>query len=209
VKTRLVLVSLLASLPLVAAAQEATPAAGASPTWSETSLGVRLGAVFPQHSDLDGFENGFAFEVFLARRLGRNFAIEGSIGRFAMSATATYYDPTVGTVAVNAQMVAVPLVVSLKAIYPVDKFEIYGSIGGGLYFMSFSGDASASGYGSVHVYDSDNPLAFHVGAGIQGRVAPRVMIGADLKYVVGEASFNGSKGSFDSFLATGSISYTF
>lgn len=35
------------------------------------------------------------------------------------------------------------------------------------------------------------------------------MLGLDLKYVIGTASFNGSKGSFDSLLLTGAISYSF
>lgn len=137
---RHVLAVLLASLSAGVQAQETpAPAAAPAPGASESYLGLRLGAVIPQHSDLDGFENGFAFDVFIGRRFHPNFALEGSVGRFAMSATATQYDPSIGTYTVTAEMVAIPVVVSLKAIYPAQSIELYGDVGAGLYFMTFTG----------------------------------------------------------------------
>jgi opacity protein-like surface antigen len=188
------------------------PAALAQPVQASRSGGTyvfgRLGAVIPQHDDLEGFDNGLAFEAGLGSRINPNLAIEGSIGHFAMKARETLFDPTLGPVAVSADFSAIPVVGTAKFIAPTGNLDLYALLGAGLYFTQLNGSGSVTGL-SVDVSDSDTSVGIHLGGGLSVNLAPNVNAGAELRYVIGSAELFDEKGRFDSLLLTGHVGFRF
>lgn len=176
----------------------------------ETYVLGKIGAVIPQHKDLDSFDNGLAFEVAIGREISPNFAIEASVGRFSFSGSQSGYDPSVGAVVTaSADVSAISVMGSLKAIAPLDKFSVYALAGIGVYFISASGDASAPGYYPVSYSDNANTVGFHVGGGASIRVSPQATLGAELKYVIATAKVYDTNNGLDSLIVGAMLGFAF
>jgi opacity protein-like surface antigen len=182
------------------------PAAG-SP--SRTYVTAKLGVVTPQHSDLDGMDSGWTIEGALGYRVNPNFALEFSVGRWEMSGSQSTYDPTLGPVDVKLTFVGYPVLVTAKGILPLDRIQLYAAAGAGVHFITATGDVSAPGLGlSASTSDSSSPFAVHLGGGIDVHVAPKVLLGAEFRYVIGELSAFGTTGHFDNLVIAGTLSFT-
>jgi opacity protein-like surface antigen len=182
------------------------PAVGSS---SRTYATVKLGVVTPQHSDLDGMDAGWTIEGALGYRVNPNFALEFSVGRWEMSGSQSQYDPTFGPVDVKLTFVGYPVLLTAKGILPLDKVQLYAAAGAGVHFITATGNVSASALGlSASTSDSSSPFAVHVGGGVDVQLSPKVLLGAELRYVVGEMSAFGTTGHFDNLVIAGTLSFT-
>jgi len=188
------------TLLLVAAAPAAALAQGAAPQGQAPGAygSVKVGAVIPQHKDLEGLDTGYSLEGALGYRLSPNLALEGGIGYFRMSGSQSAAGPT-GPMTVEAEWSAVPLTASLKAIAPLEGLDLFLVAGGGVYFTTLRGTVSIPGQ-SATVSDKSNAFAFHLGGGAAARVSARATLGAEVRYLFGKATLFDSTGHFDSVL---------
>ncbi len=213
---------LLASTPALVAAQgpaptaePAPPAAYAPPAPayaggpSRTYVAVKLGLVAPQHSDLDGMDSGFAIEGTLGYRLHPNIALELSLGRWSMSGSESITDPTVGTINGKLEFVGYPLLLTAKAVLPLDRIQLYALAGGGVHFVTATAKLDAPGLGlTASESDSSSPFAFHFGGGLSVDLAPRIAVGAEVRYVIGEMTAFDATGHFDHLFVAGTLTFS-
>ncbi len=198
---RLAALSLIAA-PLCANAQEMAES-------GKAYLAVKLGAVFPKHEDLKGFDNGFALEAAAGYRANENLALEVSVGRFSISRSGTYYDAYYGVFYTETvDDTAIPIMVTAKAIFQVEKLELYGLAGGGLYLISSHVEDKAAGYAPFTASDSSSAFGFHIGAGASLRFSPRASIGAEAKYAIGTVNIWDVDQHFDSIIVAGTLTYS-
>lgn len=193
-----------AAFPVATLAQQFSASAS-----GQTYVTGRLGLVSPRHEDLDGFDQGFAVEVAIGQRVAPNFAIEGSLGRFAMSGSQTVFDPFFGVVDVKADLAATSLLATVKAIAPIERIELYGLVGGGLYFVSMDGKVAQGGATLGSDSDSGSSFGLHLGGGLSANLTPNVTGGLEVKYVIGSVTLFDEKGHFDSLLATAQLGFRF
>lgn len=195
--------ALALAAPGLSVAQESDAAASAYVVF-------KAGGTFPQHADLDGYDNGFALEGGLGFLIGSGFAIEATVGRFAIEASEQFYDPSIADiVTVTGTATAVSLAASLKLGVPVRSVELYGLAGAGLYFVNLDLRATAPGYYPLEESDRDTAVGFHLGAGLSVRVTPKTSLGLEAKYIVASATLFNEKGGIDSLLVTGGLGYRF
>jgi hypothetical protein len=208
-------------LPVLAAAQAPTPNPGAAPapparTYASspgtdlsgrTYLSVKLGAISPQHDDISAYGTGFSIEGALGYRVNPNVALELSVGRFALSATAP---GVIGGVLANItdDIVAYPVLATLKLVLPVQKLDLFGLVGGGVYFIQDEVKATAPGFPAASISDSDSAFGLHLGGGLNVHVSPHASFGAELKYVIGSAKLYDTTGHFNSLIFAGTLTYT-
>lgn len=196
-----------AALALVAAIALPTFGAAQEPIRAgQTYVVVKLGAIVPQHDDVEYFDNGFALEGAVGFLANQNIALELAVGRFAISATQT---AVVSGIVVTAteDVVAYPVTATVKLIAPIDKVQLFGLVGGGLYFMSDDVKATAPGYVPITDSDTDSPFALHFGGGLNIRLSPAALLGAEVKYIVGTAKMWDSSNHFDSVMLGGGLTF--
>lgn len=203
---KIALLSLALAAPIVARAQSSYP--GSQTVAPSTQLFVKLGAIIPQSDALDGYDNGLALEAGVGFQLSPYVGVDVGIGRFAMSVSDSGFDPILGFVTVEEEVSAIPLTASLRLTAPAGGLDLYGLVGGGLYFMSISDDVSTD-FDSVSVSDDDTSFGFHLGAGFAARLSPQVSLGAEVKYFMTSADFYGVEGDLDSLIIAGSFGYRF
>jgi opacity protein-like surface antigen len=189
----------------------AVPALGfaqASPEPGKAYLGARIGAVVPQAKDLDGLDSGFALEAVAGYRASEAFAAEFGVGRFAMSGSATLYDPSIASYFERTlDISAIPITVTGKAILKADAIELFALAGGGLYLISAKITDTAAGYLPGSVTDSANGFGFHLGAGLSAAVTPRASFGVEARYVIGSVKIWDTDNDFDSIIVSGGLFY--
>lgn len=189
--------------PVLSVAQEAEGADSAYAVF-------RAGGTFPQHKDLDGYDNGFALEGGLGFQLGSGLAVEATVGRFAIEASEQFFDASIGeVVTVTGTATAISLAASIKLGIPVQSVEFYGLAGAGLYFVNLDLRATAPGYYPLEESDRDTAFGFHLGAGLSVRVSPKASLGLEAKYIIASATLFDEKGGIDSMLVTGGLGYRF
>jgi opacity protein-like surface antigen len=177
---------------------------------SATYVALRLAAVMPQHDDLDEYDTGFGFEAAFGRRVGPNLAIEASLGRYGFGDTQTEDDFGV-TYKLERDVTAVPLMGTVKGILPAGNVDLYGLVGVGVYFLSFSGELREDGFVIDELEDDATTFGVHLGAGIAASLTPRLTLGGELKYIVANAEFEDADEEIgiDSILIGASIAYSF
>jgi opacity protein-like surface antigen len=114
-----------------------------------------------------------------------------------------------GGVVVNFtdDVVAYPVLGTLKLVLPLEKLELFGLLGGGVYFISDEAKASAAGIAPVTVSGSDSTFGFHLGGGASYRVTQNAMFGAELKYIVGSTKMYDTTFHFNSLIFAGTLTY--
>jgi opacity protein-like surface antigen len=203
---RIALVAALVTVAGNAAAQDA----GQS---QHNYLHLRLGAMLAQSSDLKDLEikTGFDGEVAVGRRFGPNFAGELGLGYFsAESSTISVFDPGSGlTIDVKSKFSGIPITASAKGILPLSQSaEVYGLVGLGLYRVTLKATGSALGQ-TASASEDDSTFGFTVGAGMSFNVSQTVFLSADLRYLVGKATFGGAEGNIDSLFLNAGIGTRF
>jgi len=154
---------------------------------------VKGGIFIPGSTDMKGFSTGLNGEVGYGRYLNNNLAMELGVGYFQTSNSTTVAassgdDYLSGNAKLDLWVV--PLTLTVKAIYPIDRFEVYALGGAGAYFVNYKleydvnakiGGKTTSAAGSP----SSNTAAFggYVGAGTAYNFPNGWYVGAEGKYL--------------------------
>lgn len=188
----------------------ALPSYGLEPGYNY--FAVKPGIYSPQTSDLDHFDTGFNGEIAIGRRINPNTAVEVGLGYFNTKADFSSFFARE-----KYSLDVVPVTLSLKAILPIDKFELFGVGGIGAYYVY--GDLRVSTpFGRVSFDDDDWIFGGHLGLGLHYNITPTMFIGAEGKYLWTskaklEDSFWGipftAKFKMDGILATAVIGFKF
>ena len=173
-----------------------------------TYVAGRVGILLPKANDLEGFDNGLVVEAILGRRVNPYVALEASIGYLLMG----FYRAS-DRARTSADVSAVPLTAGVKLIAPLDKVDLYGLLGAGVYFFSNEFEASGidavSGYYSNAATDSDASLGLTIGGGLTARLARRFTLGGDVRYLIGSVRLFRQDMRYDSLLIGGTLSWSF
>lgn len=158
---------------------------GGSVFAAETSnyFAMKAGAYFPNSNDLSGFNTGFNGEVAFGHYFNPNIAAELGLGYFATSGSGSGYFNGVPSSA-TGDVYAIPLTLALKAIYPIDKWEIYAIGGAGAYFCNAKVSYSAGS-------PSNSATAFggFLGAGFDYNIDRNWFLGVEGRYLWAKPEF--------------------
>jgi opacity protein-like surface antigen len=157
-------------------------------------VALKLGGFFPQSGDLDDInaDAGANGEIALGHYVAPGFAIEGGIGYFETKSDLS------GT---DEKFQVVPVTVSLRGQVPYGRFEPYGLVGIGVYFV----EDKISGSGS----DRHTSLGFHVGLGGSYTLSEHAFLGVEARYLFLETSTFGVDFRLDGIALTGNVGYRF
>lgn len=174
------------------AAAQSSMAPG-SPGLDQNYLAFRGGAFMPRGDAIDqlpgySFNTGFGGEIALGRRFTPNVAAEVGLGTFGVATDeipAAFWDGFSwwdGTA--KGEVRATPLLASIKAILPLQGFELYALGGLGMYFVSAKETYTvpAAGWSDSHT-SSDSPIGFHFGAGAMIPLAPKWNLSLEGRFV--------------------------
>jgi outer membrane protein W len=191
-------------------------------------LTLKGGIYSPQSNDMDGFDTGFNGEIALGYYFNKNLAMEFSVGYFnssySVSGSTSVFVSGAGSVRVtgnaNIDLWVIPVTLALKAIYPIDKLELYAIGGIGAYFanadMNYNGTASSGSIsvsGSGSLSSSDTAFGGFLGAGANFNIDQYWYIGLESKYFWARPEFTflgqGVSQSIDGWIVTGNIGVRF
>ena len=187
-------------------------------------LTAKPGIYSPQTNYLEGFDAGFNGEIGFGYQPNKNFAAEMGLGYFATKGKESYagrvdsmsYSAT-GKIAINV----VPVTLTLKAIYPIDKWELFALGGIGAYFVSTELKLNIAADGisiSDTMDDSTTIFGGHLGLGFHYNITPRFFLGVEGKYLwTSEAKTQGelftvpfeAKGDLNGIIATAVLGLRF
>lgn len=170
----------------------ATPAQARPPVY----LGARLGAYLPsgdlQFLDVLDFGTGLDLEGFVGLPLSRHLALEGGVG-YTTSGTDTLsaFDPGLGAISAKLALSVIPITASLRASTEVDRVTLSALAGVGYHMASLELTVSAPEVGlpETSVSEDDDVFGFHLGAAVSVALAPRLRLGAELRYTFASADF--------------------
>lgn len=198
--------ALTISLVFLFAALVVVPASDAK-GFPQNYIAFKLGGFFPQSSDLDDInaDAGFNGEVALGHHVAPGFSIEGGIGYFE---TKGGLSNTLGSFDEKFQVI--PVTLSLRGQVPYGRFEPYGFVGIGVYFVEdkISGSIPSLGL-SGSDSDNDTSLGFHVGLGGNYILSNNVFLGVEVRYLFLETSTFGVDFRLDGITLTGNVGYRF
>ena len=143
------------------------------------------GIYSPQSSDLD--DTGFNGEIAFGYQFNRYIAAEFGIGYFYTEAEKKVVGPTYVD-RENFDIDVYPVTLTLKAILPYKKWELFGLAGGGLYVVSgpydydYDDDDDFYDY-DADDYDTDAVLGGYLGGGLHYNITPRIFLGVEGKYL--------------------------
>jgi opacity protein-like surface antigen len=146
-------------------------------------VALKPGIYSPQSSDLDS--SGFNGEIAFGYRFNPNIAAEFGIGYFNTEAEATAVGATY-VVREKVDIDVVPLTLTLKAILPYKRWEFFGLVGAGVYFVS--GPYDYYYYYNYYYYDYDDDdydvvLGGYLGGGVHYNITPAIFVGVEGKYL--------------------------
>jgi outer membrane protein W len=160
----------------------------------------KAGFYFPNSSDLGGFNTGFNGELDIGHYFNRNFSAELGVGYFASTGPNGPYGSGWTSLGGGATFYSIPVTLAVKAIYPIDKLEIYGIGGGGAYFVNGQVNATSN---SVFT-----PGGF-LGVGVDYNVTQQSFIGIEGRYLWVKPQFTFSNNKYDVNLEGWTVSATF
>ena len=176
---------------------------------------LKAGAYFPNSGDLNGFNTGFNGEVAYGHYFNKNIAGELGLGYFQSSGNGSA-SGTGFNASANGDIYSVPLTIALKAIYPVEKWELYAIGGMGVYFCNAEMNGSITrGIFTFIGSESSNSasLGGFLGAGANLNMDQNWFIGMEGKYLwtTPEFTFVGQNINvhFDGWILTGNLGFRF
>lgn len=156
---------------------------------------LKLGAYLPQADDMDNFNDGFNVEVAVGQYINPYVAVDLSVGYLKSNGSAS---------GVSGQVRAYPVLLSIKGVVPLSIVELYGLVGGGVYFT----DAQTSALG-INASKTDTTSGFQAGAGANFNLSGNVFLGVEGKYFWSYPEFDSFKVHIDGIQATANIGYRF
>ena len=146
---------------------------------------IKAGSYTPT-DDLDDadFDTGFNGELSFGHYFGPNFALEAGVGYFETDVSFSGFNPFV-LVFFNEddEVTVVPITLTVKALHPVDSFELYLGAGIGFYFANFEADISTTGLGNFSFDDDETVFGAHFLVGVNVNLTEVVFIGVEGKYI--------------------------
>lgn len=153
-------------------------------------IAVKPGIYSPQTNDLKDFDTGFNGEIMFGYRPHPNFAAEIGAGYFTSKGKESFAGQVYGisySATADEQIDVVPVTLTLKGIYPIDKWELFALGGIGAYFVSgeLKYKITANGM-SISDKGKDSTAIFggHLGLGFHYNITPRFFVGAEGKYLL-------------------------
>jgi opacity protein-like surface antigen len=173
---------------------------------------LKAGMYSPKSGDLEGFDAGFNGEIAFGHYFNHNFAAEVGVGYFNTGASASASISGIASVSADININVVPVVLTLKAIYPIQNMEMYALGGAGVYIAR--GDASVN-YSvtpntlSASGSNTSTTLGWHLGAGANFNISREIFLGIEGKYVWVKADWSGLDPHLDGFIFTGNFGIRF
>lgn len=168
---------------------------------------LKAGGFFPAGSDLDDIDAdaGINGEFSFGHYISPGFAVEGAVGYFETEGSLSALG-----VRVEEKFEVIPLTVSLRGQVPYGRYEPYGFIGLGVYFVDdkISGSVPSLGF-SGSSSDNDTSLGFHIGIGGTYTFLNNVFIGIEARYLFFETNTFDEDFSIGGVTLTGNIGYRF
>jgi len=143
-------------------------------------VGFKIGAYFPDSSDLENFDVGGHVEAYLEGNISRNFSLGAALGYQWTSNTTTTSIPSGGTLTsfqLDQDVNSTYLLVTAKLMVPVGAFEPYAEAGGGFYLTHIKESSPA---GSLS--DQDTSFGYLAGAGVNWYFTKDYFIGLGARY---------------------------
>lgn len=152
-------------------------------------LTAKPGIYSPQTNDLKDFDTGFNGEIALGRQFNKNFAAEMGLGYFNTKGKESFagtIDTITYRVIADSKINIIPVTLTLKGIYPINKWDLFALGGIGAYFVS--GDLklniAANGMSfSDTAEDKDTIFGAHFGLGLHYNITPKFFLGLESKYL--------------------------
>jgi opacity protein-like surface antigen len=173
---------------------------------------LKAGMYSPHSGDLEGFNAGFNGEIAFGHYFNRNFAAEAGVGYFNTGASASASISGIASASGNININVVPVVLTLKAIYPVQNMEMYALGGAGVYMARVDGSVNYS----VNPYtfsasgsSTSTTLGLHLGAGANFNISREIFLGIEGKYIWVKADWQGIEPHLDGFIFTGNFGIRF
>jgi len=165
-------------------------------------VSLKLGGFFPQSGDLKDInaDAGFNGEIALGHNISPGFSVEGGIGYFDTKGGG----PTpFGRIDENFEVI--PLTISIRGQVPYGRFEPYGFLGMGVYFVKDK--ISTPTFGSDT--DTDTNLGFHIGLGGNYTLPNNMFLGIETRYLFLETNTFGVNFNLGGITITGNVGYRF
>ncbi len=165
-------------------------------------VSLKLGGFFPQSGDLDDInaDAGFNGEIALGHNIAPGFSVEGGIGYFDTKGRGS---TPIGNV--EEKFEVIPLTVSLRGQVPYGRFEPYGFLGMGVYFIKDKISVPMLGSDS----DNDTDLGFHIGLGGNYTLLNNVFLGIEARYLFLKTNTFDVDFRLDGITFTGNVGYRF
>lgn len=168
---------------------------------------LKTGGFFPISRDLGDINAGAGFngELAIGHKISPGFSVEGGIGYFETKGNISL--PGGG---IDEKFEVIPLTFSLRGHVPYGRYEPYGFIGLGVYFVD---DKISGNIPLLGVSDSDSDkatsLGFHIGIGGNYTLKNNVFLGIETRYLYLETNTFGIDFRLDGITVTGNIGYRF
>lgn len=145
----------------------------------------KAGIYYPESEDPEDFDTGFNGEISIGHYFSPNVALEFGIGYFNLEWNDIGYEWPLGNWSDKGEINTIPFTLTLKAIAPFKKGELYGGAGLGVYWVEGEVDVDSD---LIDFKVDDNDVAFgpHVLIGMNYDVSQNVFIGVEGKYTWAE-----------------------
>lgn len=154
--------------------------------------------------DLD-FDSGFNGEVVVGMYVNPNLALEFGAGYFHTEAEIEEID-----FEEENDVWVIPVIVNIKGVLPLERFELYGGGGFGLYFANMDVDGEDFLTGKYEAEDDETVFGGHILAGFNIDLSRHFFLGVEGKYVfTANARFFDTKVDLDGLTATGVLGIRF
>ena len=105
----------------------------------------------------------------------------------------------------DAKLKVVPVLATIKALFPLGVVEPYGEFGIGAHFTKLEVE------GHVYNFNTTSKITYglHAGAGVNFNITDAVYLGVEGKYLWAKPSYGGQDIKLDGFIATADLGFRF
>jgi outer membrane protein W len=128
-------------------------------------------------------KTGVDGEVALGHYFLPTLALELGLGYF--KGTGSFQGATPLSPRGKVEYGVIPLIVSAKALIPVDSFDPYGELGIGAYFTNFNVSDN------LNSFSGNTTFGAHAGAGLNVNLSKKTFVGLEGRYVWSKPKFGG------------------
>ena len=128
------------------------------------------------------YDAGIAFNATYGRYLGKNFAVEGTIGFFGTEQDFSGSTGVAGAYTREDKILVSSVLGTLKGELPLGPVTIYAGAGVGVYYAALDSEIETTSLGSFDVDEGDAVFGVHLVVGGSYDITPRVFVGAQGMY---------------------------